>query len=79
MRIANSSTLQVDRRARRIKTDVIDVEALLRALMAYRRGEMQICRMVRPPTVEQEDARRPVCTENLNPDVVMMKSAEYHE
>jgi transposase len=74
MRIANSSTLQVDRRARRIK---IDVEALLRALMAYRRGEMQICRMVRPPTVEQEDARRPVGTENLSPRVVMMKSAEY--
>ncbi len=56
--VIDPASLQVDRRARRIKTDAIDVEALLRALVAYRRGETRICRMVRPPTVEQEDARR---------------------
>jgi transposase len=56
--VIDPASLQVDRRARRIKTDAIDVEALLRALMAYRPGETGICRMVRPPTVEQEDARR---------------------
>jgi transposase len=33
------SSLPVDRRARRAKTDVIDVEMLLRTLMAWFRGE----------------------------------------
>ncbi len=37
--VIQPSSLPVDRRARRAKTDVIDVEMLLRTLMAWLRGE----------------------------------------
>ena len=40
------------------KTDRVDAEAMLRTLMAWARGERQVCAMVRPPTREAEDARR---------------------
>lgn len=52
------ASLPVNRRARRAKTDRIDLAALLRALMAWDRGEQQVCRMVRVPSPEQEDRRR---------------------
>jgi transposase len=48
----------VDQRARRVKTDRIDGERMLRTLMAYLRGEPRVVRIVRAPTAEQEDARR---------------------
>ena len=47
---------------RRAKTDKIDGEALVRALLAYKRGEPRVCAMVRPPSVEEEDRRR-ICRE----------------
>ena len=53
------SSLQVDRRPRRAKTDRLDAQALLRALMAWTRGEPKVCSMVRPPSPDEEDARRP--------------------
>jgi transposase len=53
------ASLKVDRRARRVKTDRIDAESLLRALQAWRRGDRQACNFVRVPTVTEEDARRP--------------------
>ena len=52
------ASLLVDRRARRAKTDRLDAEALLRALMALCRGEPRVCVVVRAPSVEEEDARR---------------------
>ena len=48
----------MDQRARRVKTDRIDGEKMLRTLMAYLRGEPQVVRIVRVPSAEQEDARR---------------------
>src|SRR5919206_581643 len=51
-------SLQVDRRARRAKTDRLDAAMLLRALMAWCRGDRAACRMVQVPSVEREDARR---------------------
>ena len=39
--VIQPSSLHVDRRARRAKTDIIDVEMLLRTLMAWLRGEPQ--------------------------------------
>jgi transposase len=48
----------ISRRRRRAKTDRIDGEALLRALMAYKRGEPPVCAMVRVPTPEDEDRHR---------------------
>jgi transposase len=48
----------VDRRARRAKTDIIDVEMLLRTLMAWLRGEPRVCSMVPIPSEADEKARR---------------------
>src|SRR5918993_2109156 len=45
-------------RRRRAKTDKIDGEALVRALLAYKRGEPRVCAMVKAPTPEKEDQRR---------------------
>jgi transposase len=52
------ASLQIDRRARRVKTDRIDVEKLLQALIAWCRGERHVCSMVVIPSVEEEDLRR---------------------
>ena len=41
--VIQPSSLPVDRRARRAKTDIIDVEMLLRTLMAWLRGEPRVC------------------------------------
>ncbi|MBV8868530.1 MAG: IS110 family transposase [Acetobacteraceae bacterium] len=56
--VVDPASIAVNRRSRRAKTDRIDAEGLLRALMAWSRGERQVCSMVRPPTREAEDARR---------------------
>jgi transposase len=48
----------VDRRARRIETDRIDAEPLLRSLKAYLRGEPKVWSVVRVPSVAEEDDRR---------------------
>jgi hypothetical protein len=58
-RVMDPASLKVDRRARRVKTDRVDSESLLRALQAWRRGDRQACSFVRVPRVEEEDARRP--------------------
>src|ERR1700689_149372 len=47
---------------RRAKTDRIDGETLVRALLAHKRGEPRVCSMVRAPTPEDEDRRR-ICRE----------------
>ena len=40
--VIDPAGVQVDRRARRAKTDRIDAERLLRSLMAYLRGEPKV-------------------------------------
>ena len=57
--VVDPASIHVDRRARRAKTDRIDAQALLRSLMAHHRGEGQVWSVVRVPTPEEEDARRP--------------------
>ncbi|MDF2687317.1 MAG: family transposase [Microvirga sp.] len=57
-RVMDPASLKVDRRARRVKTDRVDAECLLRALQAWRRGDRHACSFVRIPSIE-EDARRP--------------------
>jgi len=52
------SSLPVDRRARRAKTDMIDAEMLLRTFMAWLRGEPRVCSMVPIPSEVDEEARR---------------------
>ena len=56
--VMQPSSLPVDRRARRAKTDKIDVEMLLRTLMAWLRGEPRVCSMVPIPSEADEEARR---------------------
>jgi transposase len=55
--VVQPSSLPVDRRARRAKTDIIDVEMLLRTLMAWLR-EPRVCSMVPIPSQADEEARR---------------------
>jgi transposase len=56
--VFDPSSIAVDQRARRVKTDRVDGEKMLRTLMAYLRGEPRVVRIVRVPTPEQEDVRR---------------------
>ena len=56
--VVDAASIAVDRRHRRVKTDAIDGEALLRTLMAWARGERRVCSMVRVPSPEEEDRRR---------------------
>ena len=60
--VVDAASIATSRRRRRAKTDKIDGEALVRALLAYRRGEPRVCAMVRAPTPEDEDRRR-LCRE----------------
>jgi transposase len=56
--VMEPASLQVNRRARRVKTDRIDVESILHTLIAWCRGERHVCSMVVVPSVEEEDLRR---------------------
>jgi transposase len=60
--VVDPASIAVSRRHRRAKTDRIDGEALVRTLLAYKRGEPRVCAMVRVPTPEEEDRRR-LCRE----------------
>jgi transposase len=56
--VFDAASIPVEQRGRRAKTDRIDGELLLRTLMAHLRGEPRVVRIVKVPSVEQEDARR---------------------
>jgi len=60
--VVDPASITTSRRRRRAKTDGIDGEALVRALLAYKRGEPRVCAMVKAPTPEEEDRRR-LCRE----------------
>jgi transposase len=60
--IVDPASVATSRRRRRTKTDKIDGEALVRTLLAYKRGEPRVCAMVRAPTCREEDERR-ICRE----------------
>jgi transposase len=60
--VVDPASIAVSRRHRRAKTDKIDGEALVRTLLAYKRGEARVCAMVTVPSPEDEDRRR-VCRE----------------
>jgi len=57
--VVDPASIATPRRRRRAKTDRLDGETLLRALLAYKRGEPRVCAMVVAPSVEEEDRRRP--------------------
>ena len=56
--VVDPASIAVSQRKRRVKTDRIDGEVLVRTLLAYKRGDPRVCAMVRAPTPEEEDRRR---------------------
>ena len=60
--VVDPASIAMSRRRRRAKTDKIDGESLVRALLAYKRGEPRVCAMVKAPTPQEEDRRR-ICRE----------------
>ena len=53
--VVDAASIATPRRRRRAKTDKLDGEALLRALLAFKRGEPRVCAMVVAPSREEED------------------------
>jgi transposase len=56
--VIDSSSIQVNRRARRVKTDRLDLDGLLNLLARYQQGDRQVWRVVHVPSVAEEDARQ---------------------
>ena len=56
--VVDSASIEVNRRARRAKTDRLDADKLLSMLIRYHAEESRVWSVVRVPTLEQEDARR---------------------
>src|SRR6202171_1959368 len=52
------SSIEVNRRARRAKTDRIDLERMMRAFLDLLRGEPDACSVIHVPSVEDEDRKR---------------------
>lgn len=57
--VVDSSSIEVNRRQRRAKSDRLDADKLYEMLGRYVRGERRLWQVVRVPTVDEEDARRP--------------------
>jgi transposase len=55
--VVDSSSIEVNRRARRAKTDRLDVAKLLTMLIRYHSGEERVWSVVQVPSVEAEDKR----------------------
>src|SRR4029450_4829661 len=56
--VVDSSSIEVNRRARRAKTDRLDVERLLALLLRYVGGEQSALRVVRVPGEADEHGRQ---------------------
>jgi transposase len=55
--VMDSSSIEVNRRYRRAKTDGVDLEKLLSLLIRFERGEKRVFGVAHAPTPEQEDER----------------------
>lgn len=55
--VVDSASIEVNRRAKRTKTDRLDLAGLLTSLARYLLGDRRVWRVVRVPTVAQEDMR----------------------
>src|SRR5215471_9424372 len=56
--VVDSASIEVNRRARRTKTDRLDGDKLLAMLIRYHAGERRVWSVLRVPTAQQEDERR---------------------
>lgn len=57
--VIDAAGIEVNRRQRRAKNDRLDAERLLQLLRRYLGGEKQALSVVRVPSAEEEDVRRP--------------------
>jgi transposase len=57
--VMHPASIPIERRAKRAKTDRIDVDLLLTTLLGWLRGEPGRCTMAPLPTQEEEDMREP--------------------
>jgi transposase len=57
--VVDSASIEVNRRARRAKSDAIDVAKLLGMLIRYHNGEREVWSVVHVPAPEDEDRRQP--------------------
>jgi transposase len=55
--VIDSSSIEVNRRRRRAKSDGLDVEGLLKLLIHHHLGDKKVFSVVRVPSVEEEDRR----------------------
>lgn len=55
--VVDSSSIEVNRRAKRVKTDALDVRKLVAMLVRYDGGERKVWSVVHVPSVEEEDNR----------------------
>jgi transposase len=56
--VIESSSIEVNRRVRRAKTDRLDLGGLLNLLARHHQGDGRVWRVVRVPSVAEEDARQ---------------------
>jgi transposase len=56
--VIDSSSIEVNRRKRRAKTDRLDAAALVRLLVRYHLGETKVCSVVHAPDDQAEDERQ---------------------
>src|SRR5260370_37912264 len=57
--VLEPTSILVNRRARRAKTDRLDAEGMLRVLAAWLGGDRQACSLVPVPPPDEEDAKQP--------------------
>ena len=56
--VVDSSSIEVDRRKKRVKTDPVDAAKLLNLLCRYHSGERKVWRVVQVPSVADEERRQ---------------------
>lgn len=56
--VLDSTSFLVNRRSRRPKTDRLDAESMVMMFRSFDQGDRTVCREVRVPTPEEEDAKR---------------------
>ena len=71
--VVDPASIAASRRQRRVKTDGVDGEALVGALLVHKRGEPRVCATAKAPTAEQED-RRQIGRERRSPTAERVKN-----
>jgi len=70
--VVDSSSIEVNRRKRRAKTDRLDVGKLLTMLLRYCQGEGRVWSVVHPPSPDNEDQRQ------LHRELMALKAERTH-